>query len=231
MQGSSHSTMTTTPRGWTIGERAPARRPWRMRAVISCYAARRMIISVEDATNLGPLAALCGVWEGDNGSDLAPSATRGDATSHYRERTTFTPAGRVENHEQILYALKFATVAWRIGHDNPFHEELGIWLWDAAHEQVMRCFVVPRGITVLAGGRCTAGASRIAVAAKLGSSTFGICSNPFLDAEFKTVAYELALTIDGDVLSYQTDTVMQMKGRTDPFHHTDRNVLRRVAAT
>ncbi len=33
-----------------------------------------------------------------------------------------------------------------------FHEELGYWLWDAQAKQVLRCFMVRRGVTVIAGG-------------------------------------------------------------------------------
>jgi hypothetical protein len=30
-------------------------------------------------------------------------------------------------------------------------------------------------------------------------------------------------------LTYEQDTVLQVAGRPEPFHHTDRNTLRRVA--
>jgi hypothetical protein len=42
---------------------------------------------------------------------------------------------------------------WRLGETDPFHEELGYWLWDADAGQVLRCFMVPRGVTVIAGGK------------------------------------------------------------------------------
>ena len=65
--------------------------------------------------------------------------------------------------------------------------------------------------------------------AEVGSETFGICSNPFLDEEFKTVRYELEVTIhDGGSFSYAEDTQLRMKGRADLFHHTDGNTLHRV---
>ncbi len=36
--------------------------------------------------NLGPLAPLAGIWEGDEGLDEAPSASRGKMQTPYRER-------------------------------------------------------------------------------------------------------------------------------------------------
>lgn len=102
--------------------------------------------------NLGPLAPLAGVWEGEKGDDKAPDDDRGVATNKFRERITFEPMGPVNNHEQALYGLRYATTAWRVGAPNPFHEELGYWLWDAKAKQVLRCFIVSRGVTSSLGG-------------------------------------------------------------------------------
>src|SRR5512138_1756553 len=108
-----------------------------------------------DASNpLGPLAALVGTWEGDTGTDIAPAAPdrMASATSRYRERLTIEPIGMVDNHDQKLCGLRYFTTAWRIGQPDGFHQDTGYWLWDAHHGQVMRAFVVPRGVTILAGG-------------------------------------------------------------------------------
>lgn len=183
----------------------------------------------EEIRNLGPLAPLAGVWEGDKGKDRAPSASRGIAFSDYRERMTFEPTGRVDNHEQILYGLRYRTVAHRLTHEVAFHEELGYWLWDAANHQVMRCFLVPRGIALIAGGTVEANATQFDIAADLGSQTYGIVSNRFLDAEFQTVRFELTVTIVGrDTFHYEEDTIMRVKGQAELFHHTDANTMRRV---
>jgi hypothetical protein len=177
---------------------------------------------------LGPLAALAGVWEGDAGKDVAPSDDRGTEHNDYRERMVFEPLDPVENHEQVLHGLRYATTAWRIGESDPFHEELGYWLWDPAEKQVLRCFMIPRGVTVIAGGTAEADAKRFEIAAEVGSETYGICSNRFLDREFKTVRYELTLECDGETLSYSEDTQLRMPGRAEVFHHTDANTLKRV---
>lgn len=187
----------------------------------------------EDIKHLGPLAALAGFWEGNEGVDVAPSPERALQERHYRERITFEPFGPVDNHEQILWGLRYATTAWPLGEgeneDDPFHEEVGYWLWDPQERQVLRCFLVPRGVTVLAGGTVEPDAREFELVATVGSQTYGICSNEFLDREFKTVRYELKVTVHDDGrFSYEEDTQLQLKGQSALFHHTDRNTLKKV---
>lgn len=179
-------------------------------------------------SKLGPLAPLVGVWEGTKGDDVAPSDDRGTENNKYRERLVFEDIGLVENHEQRLFGLRYKTMAWRIGADDPFHEELGYWLWDGNAKQVMRCFMVPRGVAVIAGGTVEPGAKSFQLTAELGSPTYGICSNPFLDKEFKTTSYHLNVTIeDDDRWTYEEVTKLVMPKRPEPFDHTDRNTLTR----
>jgi len=179
--------------------------------------------------NLGPLAALAGIWEGDQGIDVAPSLSGAVQTS-YRERISFEPMGPVTNGPQTLYTLKYSTTAWPLDARDAFHEELGYWLWDAEAGMVMRCFIVPRGVNVLAGGSATADAKAFSMAADVGSETFGISSNPFLDKAFKTVRYKLSIIIhDTDSFSYVEDTQLEIPHLQDIFHHTDSNTLIRVA--
>lgn len=185
------------------------------------------------APELGPLGPLQGVWEGEKGSDVAPSDKPADdrqpTTSLYRERMVFEPTGRVDNHEQTLYGLRYSTRAWRIGAPDPFHEEVGYWMYEPATGLVLRCFMPPRGMTVLAGGTAAAAARKFSLEAKAGDEVFGICSSPFLTAEFKTVRYTLDVEIvDDDTLRYESHTFMKMKGRADLFDHVDQNTLRRA---
>jgi len=178
--------------------------------------------------NLGPLAALAGAWEGDQGLDTAPSKA-GPVETPYRERMTFEPFGPVVNGAQILYALRYRTTAWPLGQKEPFHEELGYWLWEPAEGRVMRWFLVPRGVAVGAGGTAAADARSFTMKAELGSPTFGLLSNPFLDEAFQTVRYELEVEIRADgTFSYAEDTVLKIPGLADLFHHTDRNTLART---
>ena len=188
-------------------------------------------ISAEDFQNLGPLAPLLGEWSGDRGADRAPSDKNKleVANSPYREHMRFEFTGRVDNHEQILYGLRYATTAWRVGSPDPFHEELGYWMWDKESKQVIRCFMVPRGVTVLAGGTVEKDAKQIKLSATLGSPTYGICSNQFLDREFQTVGYQLDLKIiDSNSILYEEVTELKIKGQPDVFMHTDKNTLTRL---
>jgi hypothetical protein len=179
---------------------------------------------------LGPLAKLAGTWEGALGDDIAPSDDRGVENNKFRERITFTPIGSVDNHEQKLHGLRYQKVAWRLSEDNPFHEETGYWLWDQDANQVMRAFIVPRGISVIAGGTVDSQATSFALRADAGSPVYGICSNPFLDREFKTIRFEVMIEIKGnDQFSYSENTVMQIAGQKELFNHRDKNTLKKVS--
>ena len=182
------------------------------------------------SAELGPLAALAGIWEGDQGVDLAYSHSRDQAKeTPFRERITFEPFGPVENGEQVLFGLDYTTKAWPIGEADPFHMEVGYWLWDAASSLVMRCFMVPRGVTVLAGGTASADARELRMSAEAGSGVFGVLNNPHLDAAAKTVRYALSVRIGDDgSFSYEEDTVLDFQGQSAPFHHTDQNTLKKV---
>jgi hypothetical protein len=178
---------------------------------------------------LGPLEGLQGTWEGDQGVDVAFSNEKGTiAETAYREKTTFNPFGPVENGHQVLYGLDYRTAAWRDDEENPFHTEVGYWLWDAAEGQVMRCFMVPRGTVVLAGGDAAPGDTTLHMTATCGSETYGILSNRFLAAQARTSGYELTLTIGDGTFSYDETTVIEHGRLSDVLRHTDRNTLVRV---
>ena len=187
--------------------------------------------NVEEADfhkNLGPLAPLVGIWEGNKGVDISP-AKDGSKETHFRERITFEPLGPVVNGPQVLYGLRYATTAWPLIQEQPFHEEVGYWLWDAEQEQVMRCFIVPRGVVVNAGGNAAPDAQRFSMAAEADSAVYGILSNPFLEKAMKTMRYELEVTIHGEgEFSYIEDTQIQILARSELFHHTDQNTLTRA---
>lgn len=184
------------------------------------------------STELGPLGPLQGTWEGERGADVAPSDkpenNRQAVRSAYRERMVFEPTGRVDNHEQILFGLRYASRAWRIGSPDVFHEEVGYWLYEPATGLIIRCFMPPRGMTVMAGGTAPANARKFSLEARAGDEVFGICSSPFLTAEFKTVRYTLDVELPDDgTFRYEEHTVLRLKNG-DLFDHSDANTLRRV---
>jgi len=184
----------------------------------------------ETLKNLGPLLPFVGTWEGEKGDDVSLADDRGTEKNKFRERITLVPILPVDNHEQFLYGLRYSTVAHRIGDTDPFHEELGYWMWDPAEKQVMKSFTIPRGITVNAGGTVEPTAKSFVLRAEVGKGAYGICSNLFLDREFQTVSFEVKFTLhDAQSFSYEEDSVLKIKGQSPLFHHTDKNTLKRIA--
>lgn len=178
--------------------------------------------------NLGPLAPLSGVWESDQGVDISRIHGK-ETTTKFREKIVFEPLGPVNNGPQALYGLRYSTVCWRLNEDDPFHEELGYWLWDSDEEQLMRCFMVPRGVLVNAGGYVKKDSSSFHLEAEIGSQTYGILSNRYLDDSYKTKRYHLDVTIHDDgSFSYKEDTQLWIPVDQAIFHHTDQNTLKKV---
>ena len=186
-------------------------------------------MSDEIIANLGPLAPLAGIWESDKGIDT--SRVHGeDKITKFREKLTFEPLGPVNNGPQALYGLRYSTTCWRHGEDDPFHEELGYWLWDKDRNQVMRCFMVPRGVLINAGGYVKENAKTFHLEAELGSQTYGVLSNRYLDDSYKTKRYWLDVTVNDDgSFSYYEDTELWIPIKQEIFHHTDENTLTKTS--
>ncbi len=182
-----------------------------------------------DLDELGPLQNLMGTFEGIIGDDKAPSDDRGVETNLYREVIKFTHILPTVNHEQTLYGVRYHQTVFRHGEDFPFHDQVGYWHWDPAAKQVMQSLTIARGMVVLAGGEAEADSKTLKLKAELGSKTFGICSNPFLDKEFQTVGYEIEINfLDEESFSYDQVTKIQIKGQKTIFEHRDKNTLKRV---
>jgi len=179
----------------------------------------------------GPLQALAGEWESDQGGlDTAFSHSEGKVLgTPYREKCALKPFGPVDNGDQQLYGLDYKTAMWRESEDNPFHTEVGYWLWDAATGEVLRGFVVPRGITVLAGGTADAKATAFTLRAAQGEPQYTIGENRYLAKNASSLSYEVTITTSGDTWSYDETTMLRMNEFDAPFAHTDRNTLRRTA--
>lgn len=179
----------------------------------------------------GPLAFYIGKWASDNwsGENKAPDPNRKEENTKFRQEMTFEPIGDINNHEQTLYGLKYSTEAWEEGDDEAFHEEVGYFLWDKANKQVLKSFIVPRGIAVNAGGTSTENAKEFTVSAEVGKETYGISSNQFLNEEFKSVRYDITFSqINENKFSYEEDTQIKIKNHSDIFHHIEKNTLMRI---
>ena len=182
-------------------------------------------------TEWGPLQGLAGDWQGEGGLDHAFSHLKNQVIdTPYLEKVTMKPFGPVVNGHQELYGLDYRTAMWRGDEDNPFHTEVGYWLWDAATGEVLRGFVVPRGITVLAGGTAAADTKEFTMEAGSGHPQYCIGENRYLAEHATSESYRVTITLnDDDTWSYDEATTLRMTELTDPLLHTDHNTLHRAA--
>lgn len=184
---------------------------------------------VPTPAQLGPLAGLAGTWEGDQGLDISYHHDVGEIVeTPYREKVELKPFGPVDNGVQQLFGLDYRMAAYKQGEDEPFHTEVGYWLWDAANGQFLRSFMVPRGQVVIAGGDATAESTTIELSAAHGSSTYGILSNLHLETNATTPSYTCTLTIGDGEWSYDETTVYEVKAKGMTIQHRDRNTLKKV---
>lgn len=178
---------------------------------------------------LGPLFSLVGSWEGDNGLDRAFSHAEGKVIEvPFFERITFSSFGPVDNGSQVLFGLDYRMAAWKDRNDDPFHTEVGYWLWDSAASQVMRCFMVPRGVVLIAGGTTSADSTSFTMSSQLGSEDYGLLQNRYLLGRAKTSAYEVKITTSENSWSYAETTMLKMTELDELLAHTDSNTLERV---
>ena len=189
-----------------------------------------LVIDADTLANLGPLGPMAGIWQGEGGVDIAPKAS-GPRTQAYSERIELQPVDPGNNGPQLLYALRYHTWICKPGQAGTYHDQVGYWLWEPATQTVIHSVTIPRGQTILAVGKAAADARSFTLRAERGSTAFGICSNPYLEENFRTDSFTIAVTIHDDgSWSYDEDTVMVIKGSDEPFHHRDRNRLYRTAA-
>ncbi len=178
----------------------------------------------------GPLAGLIGTWKGDKGLDVSPEPD-GTEESPYYETIVFEASGDAENAEvQTLATVRYLQIVRRKSNDEIFHDQTGYWMWDAAAGVVMQSVTIPRAVCVLAGGTHDSanngeGPVTLEVAAKLGDPDWGLVQSPFMRDKATTLAFNHRLTIDGDKLTYNETTQLDIYGRK--FDHTDGNALTR----
>lgn len=186
-------------------------------------------LDFDTLANLGPLSGMAGIWEGTRGLDVKPKA-EGPKKQAFVERIELQPIDPQTNGPQLLYGLRYHTHIVKPEQVKTYHDQVGYWLWEPATGAIIHTLTIPRGQTAMAGGKAAADAKEFELVATRGSEMYGICSNPFLEHAFKTVEFRIRVSINGDgTWSYDQDTVMMIRGQDEPFHHTDRNTLTKVA--
>jgi hypothetical protein len=190
--------------------------------------------------NLGPLRPLAGTWTSDTGADIHPVGPGSDITGTvvgrdehnvFVERYDLQPTDPQTNGPQLFYGLRYHTHIVRPGEVETFHDQVGYWLWEPTAHTVLLSLAIPRGQVALAAGDAAPDATEFEVSAALGSETYGIVSNPFLDRAFHTVSFRMRVTVHDDgTWSYEQHTQMRIPDREELVDHIDRNTLTRVSA-
>ena len=186
-------------------------------------------IDVNTLKNLGPLAPMAGVWQGTRGLDVKPKAD-GAKKQAYVENITLQPIDPQTNGPQLLYGLRYHTHITKPNNVKTYHDQVGYWLWEPATQTIIHTLTIPRGQIVMAVGKAAPDARTFELIATNDDVSFGIRSAPFIEDNFKTVEFRITVTIHDDgTWGYEEDTVMMIKGQDEPFHHTDKNLLHKVA--
>ncbi|HRN72855.1 MAG TPA: FABP family protein [Ginsengibacter sp.] len=181
---------------------------------------------------LGPLTPLVGEWEGNVGVDVSYH-NKDDQTSEtgYFEHAWFKPIPVVENGQQTMDGLNYQMTAWRHGEEamDPFHDEVGYLLWDKKNGQIIRCFAVPRGLAILAGGDAGPRDRVLKFVAEPGNPGYGLSQNKYLLERAKATAFTSVFKFNDDgTFSYTSDLVLKLAATGQEMHHTDRNTLHKV---
>jgi hypothetical protein len=179
--------------------------------------------------NLGPLTGMAGVWQGDRGLDVKPKV-EGPKKQAYVERMELQPIDPQTNGPQVFYGLRYYTHIVKPGQVKTYHQQVGYFLWEPATNTVIQTLTIPRAQIAMAVGTAAPTDRTFELFARRGSETYGILSTPFLEHAFKTTDYRIRVTINDDgTWEYDEDTVLMIRGQSEPFHHTDRNRLVKVA--
>jgi hypothetical protein len=188
--------------------------------------------------NLGPLRPLAGIWtsvEGVDvhpvgaGSDISGTVVEGSEHNTFVERYELQPIDPQTNGPQLLYGLRYHTHIVKPGEIETFHDQIGYWLWEPAARTVLHTLAIPRGQVLLAAGPAEPDATEFEVSATLGSETYGILSNPFLQEAFHTVSFRMRVIVNDDgTWSYEEHTQLRIPERPDLVDHVDHNTLRRI---
>jgi len=180
--------------------------------------------------NYGPLQQLIGTWKGNQGTDIAPEPN-GEENNPYFETITYEAIGDVSNAEtQTLAVLHYTQIVSRKENNEVFHHQSGYWSWDSETGVITHSFTIPRGVGVVACGKVLddenmPNATIIEVSAEDTGFDGGIAQSSFMQKKARTTAFSQTLTIEGNTLTYQQSTMLDIYNKT--FEHTDTNTLTR----
>lgn len=173
---------------------------------------------------------MAGIWSSSDGMDVNPKA-HGPERQPFIERMELQPIDAQTNGPQLFYGLRYHTHIVKPDDPETLYDQVGYWLWEPATGALLQTLSIPRGQTAMAVGHAAADAKAFSLEAVRGSLTNGIISNPFLEEAFRTERYTITVAIHADgTWSYEQTTLLIIAGQVEPFRHTDRNTLRRIAS-
>ena len=186
-------------------------------------------VDPDTLANLGPLRRLAGEWRSAGGLDINPKAD-GPEHRNYIEHALFEPIDPQANGPQLFYGLRYHIHINTPEEEITFHDQVGHWLWEPSTGLVIQTLSIPRGQVAIASGRAAPGDDRLLLTAQRGSTEYGICSTAFLEHAFRTNRYQIEVTFHPDgTWSYDQETILMVRGRSEPFIHRDRNILTKVS--
>ena len=162
--------------------------------------------------HFGPLRGMAGTWEGPKGLDRHPTVGGTEADS-YVEHYELVPIDPQTNGPQLFYGLRYHTHIVKPGDVETFHDQVGYWLWEQAVGigDVHPGDPAGPGAPGLGPGRPDD--TVFEISAQLGAPLYGILSNPFLDENFRTTDFHMAVrTGPGDTWSYEQETSLVIPG-------------------
>jgi hypothetical protein len=179
--------------------------------------------------NLGPLTGMAGIWEGQRSMDIPPKPLDAPEPQVFVEHIELQPIDPQANGPQLFYGLRYHTRIVKPEEIETYHDQVGYWLWEPATGNLIQTLAIPRGQTAMAFGNAAKDATSFELVATRGNVTNGICSNPFIEYAFQTVEFRIRVTINPNgTWAYNQDKVMNVRGQSEPFHHTDRNILTKI---
>jgi hypothetical protein len=187
------------------------------------------VVDPNTLKNLGPLTGMAGIWEGNHSLDIPPKPPAAPERQAFVEHIELQPIDPQANGPQLFYGLRYHTHIVKPGEVETYHDQVGYWLWEPATGNLIQTLAIPRGQTAMAFGRAPKDATSFELVATRQATTNGICSNPFLEYAFQTVEYRIKVTIGSNTWAYDEDTTLVVRGQSEPFHHTDRSVLTKIA--
>ncbi len=176
----------------------------------------------------GPLKNLIGVWKGTEGIDIAPEPD-GEENNPYFETITYCDIGDISNAEsQTLGAIHYRQVVQRKSNNEMLHDQTGYWMWDAETSTVMHSFVIPRAVSIVAGGQYTGktddnGRVILELKAKHGDPKWGIIESPFMKKNASSLEFSQQVIVGNGRMDYSQTTLVDIYGKV--FEHTETNML------